>query len=145
MNVTCKKCGHVNEAPTYAPDEACPSCGAIYARVDSALSKQRASLKRARLKTVGREEPARRWLTPVAAKFVYGFVMLILVLGTVIAVASGSPGSAVLIGTTVATGLIGWIMVEAVLVLFVISDDAAHIRRHLAVLRARAEADDDQA
>lgn len=145
MQLTCKKCGHVNDAPTWKPDEACPSCGAIYARVNEVLEKQRGALKRAKLKSLAKEEPPRRWVTPVAAKFVYGLVMLVLVLGTVIAVTSGAPGSVMLIGTTVATGLIGWIMVEAVLVLFVISEDAAHIRRHLAVLRARAEAEDDQA
>ena len=143
MNVTCKKCGHVNEAPTHAPDEACPSCGAIYARVDALIQKQRGSIKRARLKSISKEEPPRRWVTPVAAKFVYGFVMLMLVLATAISFASGA-ASVLLVGTTVATALIGWIMVEAVLVLFVISEDAAHIRRHLAVLRARAELEDDQ-
>lgn len=29
---SCKKCGHVNEMPTWKPTEACPSCGAIYAK-----------------------------------------------------------------------------------------------------------------
>lgn len=142
MQLTCRKCGHVHAAATGAPDEACPNCGAIYARVTAAMEKQRLALRKTRLKSIAKEEPPRRWLTPVVAKFVYGFVLLIMAVGTAISVASGN-FNLVLIGSLLTFAVVGWIMVEAVLVLFVISEDAAHIRRHLAVLRARAEADDD--
>lgn len=34
---SCKKCGHLNLQATHADLEACPECGAIYARVEAAL------------------------------------------------------------------------------------------------------------
>lgn len=36
MNRTCFKCGADNPSATFRPDEACPSCGAIYAKVKAA-------------------------------------------------------------------------------------------------------------
>lgn len=38
MKKTCLKCGHANENSTGEPTEACPSCGAIYSRVEAAWS-----------------------------------------------------------------------------------------------------------
>ncbi|WP_287365160.1 hypothetical protein [Thauera sp.] len=38
MKKTCLKCGHANESATGDPAEACPSCGAIYSRVEAAWS-----------------------------------------------------------------------------------------------------------
>lgn len=38
MQKTCLKCGHVNEFATGAELEACPSCGAIYSRVEAAIA-----------------------------------------------------------------------------------------------------------
>lgn len=35
---TCLKCGHVNPAATGSETEACPQCGAIYARVKAAMA-----------------------------------------------------------------------------------------------------------
>jgi|GEM_PF-2001874 len=35
---TCLKCGHVNPAATGSETEACPLCGAIYARVKAAMA-----------------------------------------------------------------------------------------------------------
>lgn len=35
---TCLKCGHVNPAATGSDTEACPQCGAIYARVKAAMA-----------------------------------------------------------------------------------------------------------
>lgn len=36
MQRICRKCGHVHKEATGAPMEACPSCGAIYSRVEAA-------------------------------------------------------------------------------------------------------------
>lgn len=36
MNKTCLKCGHANPSASGDPLEACPSCGAIYSRVEAA-------------------------------------------------------------------------------------------------------------
>jgi len=36
MNKTCLKCGHPNPTASGDPLEACPSCGAIYSRVEAA-------------------------------------------------------------------------------------------------------------
>ena len=36
MNKTCLKCGHPNPNASGDPMEACPSCGAIYSRVEAA-------------------------------------------------------------------------------------------------------------
>lgn len=38
MQKTCLKCGHVNTAATGAALEPCPSCGAIYSRVEAAMA-----------------------------------------------------------------------------------------------------------
>jgi len=38
MQKACLKCGHVNSAASGAELEACPSCGAIYSRVEAALA-----------------------------------------------------------------------------------------------------------
>ena len=38
MPRTCLKCSHVNTASTGARDEACPQCGAIYAKLESAMA-----------------------------------------------------------------------------------------------------------
>ena len=36
MSMRCLKCGHPRAEPTGTPDEACPNCGAIYAKVAAA-------------------------------------------------------------------------------------------------------------
>ena len=144
MRVTCKKCGDSNEASTGAADEACPSCGAIYAKVDSAMKGQRAAVRRSKLLELAKEDAPRKWVTPVAAKFAYALVLLFMALASAISIAAGS-SSMLIIGTTVVFAVVGWIMVEAVLVLFVIAQEAAQIRRHLAVLRVRAELSDEDA
>lgn len=38
MHKTCLKCGHVNPKPTGAELEPCPQCGAIYSRVEAAMT-----------------------------------------------------------------------------------------------------------
>ncbi|WP_386071316.1 hypothetical protein ACFJIW_11975 [Tahibacter sp. UC22_41] len=35
---SCKKCGHVNDASTWKPSEACPSCGVIYAKFGTQIA-----------------------------------------------------------------------------------------------------------
>lgn len=35
---TCQKCGHANPVATNTDTEACPACGAIYARVEAAIA-----------------------------------------------------------------------------------------------------------
>ena len=39
MQRTCVKCDHVNTQSTGAPDEACPQCGAIYAKASATASR----------------------------------------------------------------------------------------------------------
>lgn len=46
MNRVCRKCSIVNDAATGEPLEACPSCGAIYDRVESSVLRQTAGNRR---------------------------------------------------------------------------------------------------
>lgn len=47
MNKTCLKCGHANPSASGDPLEACPSCGAIYSRVEAAWSTRTAQARNA--------------------------------------------------------------------------------------------------
>ena len=38
MEKECKKCGHIRKANDLGPDYECPSCGAIYEKVEAALA-----------------------------------------------------------------------------------------------------------
>lgn len=49
MQLTCPKCHHVNPSATGSPADACPSCGAIYAKAIAAT-----------MRTPARAAPARR-------------------------------------------------------------------------------------
>jgi len=47
MEKTCLKCGLVNEEAAGAPAEACPKCGAIYAKVEQASAAKQAAAQKA--------------------------------------------------------------------------------------------------
>ncbi len=59
MKKTCLKCGHVNAAATGDDLEACPSCGAIYSRVEAALAAKGATAPRSPVQPVARRLQAR--------------------------------------------------------------------------------------
>lgn len=43
MSTTCRKCGYTRKPNDDAPDYACPKCGAVYAKVEAALSAEEGS------------------------------------------------------------------------------------------------------
>jgi lipopolysaccharide export LptBFGC system permease protein LptF len=141
MQRTCRKCNHVNAEATGAATEACPNCGAIYAQVEALEARRRASLKAARVRQAERETPERTWYTPKLAKAIYVFVLAVYAIALGIAAAAGGLTFAMVVIFFVVAFLL-WILLEVAIVIFVISEDLAAARQHLAALRARAEADD---
>lgn len=44
MSIECKKCGYTRKPHDAAPDYECPSCGAVYAKVEARLAQQREAI-----------------------------------------------------------------------------------------------------
>jgi len=95
MTIICPKCGHANHQPTGAADEACPSCGVIYAkaRVAAHFNAQRAPRPAPRpqrpvnfidLLRTESHYPTFRTVVSLATLFGY-FLAFLLFLGAVIA------------------------------------------------------------
>lgn len=147
MLKTCPKCRHENHDATGADDESCPSCGVIYKKALEAIRAKRAEQQKAINKIKRRQDavapPREKFITPSLAKAAYVILMVLAGFGIYEGFALSTKAGLVAIGAFVAVGIVGAIILEAAIVLFVIADAVQDTRDHLAVLRAQAEVEAD--
>lgn len=147
MLKTCPKCRHENHEATGADDEACPACGVIYKKALEAMRAQRQQHQQA-LAKMKRNQPVvvparQKFITPALARIAY--LLMVLLFGAGIYFGFKVSVQAGLFATMwfAAAVVVGAIVFEAAIVLFVIADAVQDARDHLAVIRAQAEAADD--
>lgn len=137
----CMKCGHVHKG---TPDpEACPGCGAIYAKVEAA-QESRPAMPRAKNsryrpaqdddRRAFLEELRGRSAYPVYRTVVRAYSSLILATGALVLLAQWWQASGA-VAATLAFGLVLWVGVvlaarEALLMVADLSDAALHTARH---------------
>src|SRR3989304_6886646 len=76
MGKKCLKCSHEKTAYELSPDYECPNCGAIYAKVESALGVKQMSEGESR--TIGEDSiewRAIRWLAIITALYTVVFML----------------------------------------------------------------------